>query len=96
MVSWHRLAQLGPFRWSALEPWRAGRIALGIALPLAAGWFAGHIEHGAYMALGALPAGFASLQGETRSRVAVIAVATNTLHDILRERLAPRAGRALA
>jgi hypothetical protein len=31
-----------------------------------------HIQYGAYMALGALSAGFASLHGETRSRVAAI------------------------
>jgi len=76
LISWHRLAQLGPFRWGALRPWRAGRVALGIAIPLAAGWLTGHIEYGAFMALGALPAGFASLQGETRSRVVAIAGAT--------------------
>ena len=57
-------------------PARALRIAFGVVLPLAAGWFAGHVEYGAYMALGALPAGFASFQGQSRTRVAAIALAS--------------------
>jgi hypothetical protein len=88
------LALFGPFHWSALSPSRAGRVALGVALPLAVGWSTGHTGYGAYMALGALPAGFASLQGETRSRVTAVALAsigmidaTNTLHEILGKRL---------
>jgi len=76
IISWRRLAQLGPFRWGRLMPARALRIAFGVVLPLAAGWFAGHVEYGAYMALGALPAGFASFQGQSRTRVAAIALAS--------------------
>jgi len=76
IISWRRLARLGPFRWSGLLPSRAGRVALGVALPLVVGWFTGHVEYGAYMALGALPAGFASFQGHTRSRIAAVALAT--------------------
>jgi hypothetical protein len=36
----------------------------------------GHAAYGAYAALGALPAGIASFQGETRSRVAAVALAS--------------------
>ncbi len=76
IISWRRLLRLGPFRWSGVLPSRASRVALGVALPLAVGWFSGHVEYGAYMALGALPAGFASFQGYTRSRIAAVALAT--------------------
>jgi hypothetical protein len=29
---WKKLPQLGPFRWSALAPWRAARVAFGVVL----------------------------------------------------------------
>ncbi|WP_298140072.1 FUSC family protein [Acidiferrobacter sp.] len=74
--AWRALARLGPFRWDDVEPYRAARVALGVALPLAGGWLTGHLEYGAYAALGALPAGFASFQGETRTRLAAVAVAS--------------------
>ena len=45
-------------------------------VPLALGWATDHVEYGAYAALGALPAGFVSFQGETRSRVAAVALAS--------------------
>ncbi len=73
---WKRLVQVGPFCWGATAPWRAARVALGTIVPLAIGWASGRIDYGAYAALGALPAGFASFQGETRSRLAVVAVAS--------------------
>jgi uncharacterized membrane protein YccC len=71
-----QLAQLGPLQWHRLAPSRAFRVTLGVVLPLAIGWISGHVGFGAYMALGALPAGFASFQGETRSRLAAVALAT--------------------
>ncbi len=76
LVAWKKLAQLGPFRWDDVAPWRAARVALGVVVPLALGWVSGHADYGAYAALGALPAGIASFQGETRSRVAVVALAS--------------------
>lgn len=47
-----------------------------MVLPLALGLASGHVRYGAYMALGALPAGFASFQGETRTRVAAVVLAS--------------------
>jgi len=75
-VAWRKLAQIGPIRWGDLAPWRAARTALGVVIPLALGWVGGHLDYGAYAALGAMPAGFASFQGETRSRVWVVVVAS--------------------
>jgi hypothetical protein len=68
-ISWKHFTQLGPFRWNQVAPVRAARGAIGIIVPLALGWTAGHghIVDRAYAALGALPAGFVSFQGETRS-----------------------------
>ena len=71
-----RLLGIDTLRWGAAAPWRAARASAGVVLPLIVGWISGYIEYGAYAALGALPAGFASFQGETLSRVAVVAVAT--------------------
>jgi hypothetical protein len=73
---WTRLARHGPFRRDAIAPWRAARVGLGVAVPLLLGWVSGHVDYGAYAALGALPAGTASFQGETRSRVAAVTVAS--------------------
>ncbi|HEX4670944.1 MAG TPA: FUSC family protein [Solirubrobacteraceae bacterium] len=73
---WRRLLRLGPFRWRSVAPWRAARVAAGVVVPLAIGWWTGHIDLGAFAALGALPAGMASFQGVTRSRVAAVAVAS--------------------
>ena len=70
------MARLGPFRWDAVAPWRAGRTTFGVVLPLAVGLATGHLEFGSYMALGALPAGVVSFQGETLSRVGAIATAS--------------------
>lgn len=75
-VAWRKLAQIGPIRWGDLAPWRAARTALGVVTPLALGWVSGHLDYGAYAALGAMPAGFASFQGETRSRMWVVVVAS--------------------
>ncbi|MBV8616918.1 MAG: FUSC family protein [Acetobacteraceae bacterium] len=76
LAAWTGLARLGPFHWTNVAPWRAARIGLGIVVPLALGLATDRIEYGAYAALGALPAGTASLQGETRSRVMAVAWAS--------------------
>jgi len=68
--------QFGPFRWEGLALWRAARVAVGVVVPLGLGWVSGHIQYGAYAALGALPAGVTSFQGETRSRVIVVVLAS--------------------
>jgi uncharacterized membrane protein YccC len=73
---WKKLRQVGPFQWTRVAPERAGRAALGVVVPLVIGWMIGHLEYGAYVALGALPAGMASFQGETRSRVAAVVLAS--------------------
>jgi uncharacterized membrane protein YccC len=70
------LLRLGPFRWRSVAPWRAARVAAGVVVPLAIGWWSGHIDLGAFAALGALPAGMASFQGVTRSRVTAVAAAS--------------------
>ncbi|HEX9395254.1 MAG TPA: hypothetical protein VF943_00805, partial [Burkholderiales bacterium] len=64
------LAGLVTFRCSELALARGLRGAAAVVLPLVVGAATGHLQYGGYMALGALPAGFASFQGETRSRVA--------------------------
>jgi len=75
-IAWRKLVQLGPFHWRDIAPSRAARVAVGVVVPLGLGWASGHIDYGAYAALGALPAGVASFQGETRSRVAVVVAAS--------------------
>ena len=66
---------IGSFRWDAIAPGRASRVAAGVLLPLIVGWASGQIEYGAFAALGALPTGFASFQGVTRSRIEAVVVA---------------------
>ena len=68
-VASNALAGLATFRRDELALARGLRGAATVVLPLVIGRATGHIQHGAYMALGALPAGFASFQGETRSRL---------------------------
>jgi len=70
------LAALGTFRRDEIALARGLRGAAAVVLPLVIGGASGHIQYGAFMALGALPAGFASFQGETRSRVAAIVLAS--------------------
>src|SRR5258707_9339268 len=70
------LAALVTFRRDELALARGLRGAAAVVLPLVIGGATGHIQYGAYMALGALPAGFASFQGETRSRVAAVVLAS--------------------
>jgi uncharacterized membrane protein YccC len=74
--AWRKVAQLGPFSPGLLAPARAARVTFGVVLPLVVGWQSGHIDYGAYMALGALPAGITSFQGAARSRVAAVLLAS--------------------
>jgi uncharacterized membrane protein YccC len=73
---WKKLPRFGPFRGGAVAPWRAAGVAFGVLVPLTVGWMTGNVVYGAFTALGALPAGLASFQGETRSRVAVVVAAS--------------------
>jgi uncharacterized membrane protein YccC len=73
---WRKLWQFGPFRWGDVAPWRAARVAVGVMVPLAVGSAFGHLDYGAFAALGALPAGLASFQGVTRTRVTAVVVAS--------------------
>src|SRR5260221_2233697 len=70
------LAGLVTFRPNGLALARARRGGAAVVLPLVVGAATGHLQYGGYMALGALPAGFASFHGETRSRVAAVVLAS--------------------
>lgn len=79
------LADRVPRRWPAwvgalhldrIAPWRAAGVTIGVVAPLLAGWWGDHTDWGAYMALGALPAGIVSFTGETRSGVFAVVIAT--------------------
>ena len=74
-VSHARWLDLGQFRWRNVALGRALRTAFGVIAPLAAGIATGHAEYGTYAALGALPAGFVSFRGITRTRVMAVLVA---------------------
>jgi uncharacterized membrane protein YccC len=63
----------GQFNWHDVAPGRAIRAALGVITPLAAGIAAGHAAYGSFAALGALPAGFVSFRGVSRTRVLAVA-----------------------
>jgi len=65
----------GQFNWHDAAPGRAVRAALGVITPLAIGVAAGHTADGTYAALGALPAGFVSFRGVSRTRVNAVAAA---------------------
>jgi uncharacterized membrane protein YccC len=75
-AAWKRLSWLGPVRWRAVAPSRAARVASGVVVPLTIGWMTDNILDGSFVALGALPAGLASFQGETLSRLAIVVVAS--------------------
>ena len=60
---------------SALAPARGLVLAAGVMLPLALGVGLGYPHYGVYAALGALPAGFASMFGAGRKRAAAVALA---------------------
>ena len=65
----------GAFHWQDLAGGRAARAAFGVATPLAIGIGTGYVEYGSFAALGALPAGFVSFRGVTRSRVVAVVLA---------------------
>jgi uncharacterized membrane protein YccC len=67
--------RLGPFRWHDLAAGTAIRATIGVITPLAIGIAIGKPDYGSYAALGALPAGFVSFRGITRSRVLAVALA---------------------
>ena len=75
-VGWREALRAGPAGWKDILTWRTLRVAAGVVLPLAAGAASGHAQYGAFASLGALPAGLASFQGVTRTRVAAVAVAS--------------------
>ncbi|MBV9634212.1 MAG: FUSC family protein [Methylobacteriaceae bacterium] len=75
-VASKHLALLGPCRWNQIAPGRAFRGAVGVVIPLVVGAAAGRVEYGAYAALGALPAGFVTFQGEARGRVGAVVIAS--------------------
>ena len=65
----------GPFRWSDINIPRALRAGAGMITPLALGLATGHLEYGIFATLGALPAGFVSFQGASRTRVTAVTFA---------------------
>ncbi|MGV9649411.1 FUSC family protein [Streptomyces sp. NPDC003554] len=73
---WRGMLRLGPFKWHELSLGRALRVALGVAVPLVVGVVTHHLDDGAFAALGALPAGFASFEGRARTRVAAVVAAS--------------------
>jgi uncharacterized membrane protein YccC len=73
---WREALRAGSAGWKDVVTWRTLRVAAGVVLPLAAGAASGHAEYGAFASLGALPAGLASFQGVTRTRVTAVAVAS--------------------
>jgi uncharacterized membrane protein YccC len=65
---------LGQFRWHNVAAGRAARTALGVLAPLVLGIATGHTEYGTFAALGALPTGFVSFRGITRTRALLVAI----------------------
>ncbi len=65
----------GAFRWRDVALSSAVRAAFGVITPLAIGVATGHIALGSFAALGALPAGFISFRGVTRTRVLAVLLA---------------------
>jgi uncharacterized membrane protein YccC len=65
----------GAFRWRDIAPGRAVRAMFGVVTPLAIGVAIGRVEFGSFAALGALPAGFVSFRGITRTRVQAVVLA---------------------
>jgi hypothetical protein len=75
-LRWRELVRVGPLDWGDVAPWRAARVAVGVVVPLAIGSASGHLDYGAFAALGAQPAGLVSFHGEARSRLTAVAVAS--------------------
>ncbi len=62
----------GAFRWRDLALGQAVRATIGVLTPLIIGVVTGKVEFGSYAALGALPAGFISFRGVSRTRVLAV------------------------
>ncbi|HSZ46236.1 MAG TPA: FUSC family protein [Streptosporangiaceae bacterium] len=62
----------GAFRWRDLALSQSVRATIGVLTPLIIGVATGKIEYGSYAALGALPAGFVSFRGVSRTRVLAV------------------------
>jgi uncharacterized membrane protein YccC len=65
----------GRFHWRDAAVGPGVRAALGVLTPLAIGTAVGRVEYGTYAALGALPAGFVTFSGVTRTRVLNVSAA---------------------
>jgi Fusaric acid resistance protein-like/FUSC-like inner membrane protein yccS len=65
----------GPFRWADFRVASALRAGAGMVTPLAVGLVTGHLEYGAFAALGAMPAGLVTFQGFSRTRVTAVVLA---------------------
>ncbi|HXW88584.1 MAG TPA: hypothetical protein VEJ42_10005 [Streptosporangiaceae bacterium] len=66
----------GAFRWRDLALAQGARAAIGVLTPLVIGVATGRVEYGSFAALGALPAGFVSFRGVSRTRVLAVLCAT--------------------
>jgi hypothetical protein len=62
----------GTFRWRDLSASQSVRATIGVMTPLIIGVATGKIAYGSYAALGALPAGFVSFRGVSRTRVLAV------------------------
>jgi Fusaric acid resistance protein-like len=62
----------GAFRWRDFTLGQSVRATIGVLTPLIIGVATGKIEYGSYAALGALPAGFVSFRGVSRTRVLAV------------------------
>jgi uncharacterized membrane protein YccC len=62
----------GAFRWRDLALGQSVRATIGVITPLIIGVAIGKVEYGSYAALGALPAGFVSFRGVSRTRVLAV------------------------
>ncbi len=67
---------LGAFRWRDLAVAEGVRGAIGVLTPLVIGVATGRVESGSFAALGALPAGFVSFRGVSRTRVLAVLCAS--------------------
>ena len=75
-LHWRDLLAFHRPHWRELAPGRAARIAFGVAAPLLIGLATGDLESGIFAALGALPAGFVSFEGVSRSRFEAVLAAS--------------------
>ena len=65
----------GQFHWRDVQLGPGVRAAVGAVTPLAIGMAMGRTQYGTYAALGALPAGYVSFSGVTRTRLLAVAAA---------------------